>query len=284
MSSDLYPDTAGHEWLNEPDDRSGEDRCGRCRRTWDEVTNGRMLIAADCDGPGPRTIEPRDPSGRTDWFREQTRMPPFGKFKDFTGLEPSGPAEPLPRRQPNPPRYPSGSPFSEPVAQTPQSLAMAVRESRRRYLLAKRTDEQPLLAFEPPAYPHDCGLDLALAEDVVIRRGATANVPTGVAVALPPDTFGWITGRSSTWARHGLIVMPGILDETWRGELRVLMFRPMTIDATQTEDLHLPKGTRLAQLIVLPNLLEQVTVTTLPRELSLPEGERGEQGFGSSGS
>jgi len=270
MSSDLHTDPSGHVWLNYGPDRRDTDRCQTCRQTWVEVTSDvNAPVPADCPGAGPRVIEPLDPLS-VDVFRDQIGLSPFGKFKDLTGLDPSGPAEPLPRR------------IS--IKQMSQNLANAVRESRRRKLLAKRLDGQPFPAFEPPSYPHDCGLDLKLAEDVVIRRGGTANVPTGVAIALPPDTFGWVTGRSSTWARHGLIVMSGILDETWRGELRVLMFRPMTIDATQPEDLHLPAGTRVAQLIVLPNLLEGLEITTLPQGLELPKGERDQAGFGSSGS
>ncbi|HUN38438.1 MAG TPA: hypothetical protein VMU95_41135 [Trebonia sp.] len=164
-----------------------------------------------------------------------------------------------------------------------ENLANAVRTSRTDKLLAKRLDDQPFPAFSPPSYPHDCGLDLALTEDVVMDLGDTVNAATGVAVALPPNTFGWITGRSSTWAKHQVIVMPGIIDETWRGELFVMLFRPVTSE-DYAERLHLPAGTRMGQLIVLPNLMEQVEVVTLPKGLDLPEGERGQAGFGSSGS
>jgi dUTPase len=281
MSADLYSDALGHEWLNDPSDRPGTDRCLQCRQTMNEISTS--FDTANCPGPGPRVIEPAHP-----WIRPLTTRPedlvrareglaPFGAPIPFEVPVSSFEVPPLPRRVS--------------LRSMQENLANAVRNSRINKLLAKRLDDQPFPAFPAPAYLHDCGLDLALAEDVVIDVGGTVNAATGVAVALPPNTFGWITGRSSTWAKHGLIVMPGIIDETWRGELRVLMYRPRR-DTPRTFDsnngtparLHLPAGTRVAQLIVLPNLLEQVEVVTLPKELNLPEGERGVRGFGSSGS
>jgi dUTP pyrophosphatase len=157
-------------------------------------------------------------------------------------------------------------------------------------LLALRTDGQPGPAFQQPPYAGDAGLDLALSEDVTIGPEGTVNAGTGVAVALPPGTFGWITGRSSTWARHGLIVMPGIIDEGWRGELRVLVYRPghrrlgqVQPSSRDRAPLHLEKGTRIAQLIVLPAILGSMQLVNLPLGEALPPGSRGEQGFGSSG-
>jgi dUTP pyrophosphatase len=155
----------------------------------------------------------------------------------------------------------------------------------RHVLVAKRTDGQDLPPFTPPSYAGDCGLDLALSQDVEVAPGGTANVPCGVAVALPHGTFGWITGRSSTWSKHGLIVMAGIIDEGWRGELRVMLYRPLTADPLgQCSILHLPRGTRVAQLIVLPNLLEGLQVHFVEPYVALPDSERGTNGFGSSGS
>lgn len=129
-----------------------------------------------------------------------------------------------------------------------------------------------------PAYSGDCGLDLALLEDVVIAPGGTVNARTGIAVAVPRGTFGWVTGRSSTWATHRLQVMGGIIDEGWRGELMIMLHRPRL--ARDTQDKKIEAGTRLAQLIVLPNLLSCLVVREVEE---LPPGERGTRGFGSSG-
>lgn len=136
--------------------------------------------------------------------------------------------------------------------------------------------------FPQPPFSGDCGLDLVTTEDVTLKIGETANIPCGVSVALPSGTFGWITGRSSTWTRHGLLVIPGIIDEGWRGELFTLVFRPAATNGTRSgwRPVRVPAGSRLAQLIVLPNLLPQVEVVITE---DLPPSERGSSGFGSSG-
>lgn len=132
-------------------------------------------------------------------------------------------------------------------------------------------------SFMERPYQGDCGLDLVTVEQTEIEPGGTANIGCGVAVALPPGTFGWIVSRSSTWTRYGLMVIPGIIDEGWRGPLRTLVHRPMN---HSTDTIVVPAGTRLAQLLVLPNLVRGLAVEVVDE---LPPGERGERGFGSSG-
>lgn len=135
--------------------------------------------------------------------------------------------------------------------------------------------------LDRPPYDGDCGLDLAITQEAIIHPGEMANMPCGVRVALPLSTFGWICGRSSTWNSWGLQVMPGIIDEGWRGELRVMIYRPLVYPDTRPQALVVPIGTRLAQLIVLPNLLGRIKVERVDE---LVPGAREEKGFGSSGS
>lgn len=156
-----------------------------------------------------------------------------------------------------------------------------LRVNRGALLAARLGPDQSVPPFPPQGYPGDCGLDLATDREFALAPGQSDDVPCGVAVALPPGTFGYITGRSSTWTRWGLWVMPGVIDEGWRGELRTLVHRPW-VPGPQDDLISVPRGTRLAQLIVLPNLISQVTLwRVLPGEL--PPHERGERGFGSTG-
>lgn len=151
-------------------------------------------------------------------------------------------------------------------------------------LLATRLGEdQHVPPFAARAYEGDCGLDLATTEEVVIRPGGTADIPCGVAIALPPYTFGWITSRSSTWTKWGLQVMGGIIDEGWRGELFTLVYRPVVFPEKRDHELVVPVGTRLAQIIILPNLAAQVQMYRVRPE-DLPGSDRGTNGFGSTGS
>lgn len=135
-------------------------------------------------------------------------------------------------------------------------------------------------ALQPPPYPSDCGLDLVTSEDAVVRRGSWTDIPCGVAVALPPGTFGYIAARSSTWIRHGILVIPGVIDEGWRGELFTMAYRPALAFSHYDYNPVIPKGTRLAQLIVLPNLVKDIKVVPVS---DLPPADRGTRGFGSSG-
>jgi dUTP pyrophosphatase len=125
------------------------------------------------------------------------------------------------------------------------------------------------------AYPGDAGLDLAACERVELAPGARAVVGTGIAVALPPGHAGFVVPRSGLAARHGLgkVNAPGLIDEGYRGEIKVILLNTDRDNAFVVEP-----GMRIAQLVVveLPRI-ELVEVD------ELPETERGAGGLGSSG-
>jgi len=79
----------------------------------------------------------------------------------------------------------------------------------------------------------------------------------------------------------------GIIDEGWRGELRAMLYRPIQTLQPQScpmpDVLHLPAGTRVAQLIMMTNVLPTVRMIQVPDGIELPDGSRGTNGFGSSG-
>jgi dUTP pyrophosphatase len=125
------------------------------------------------------------------------------------------------------------------------------------------------------AHPGDAGLDLHAVEAVRLEPGARASVPTGLAVELPPGHAGLVLPRSGLAARHGvaLVNAPGLIDEGYRGEIRVLL---LNTDRAAAVDLE--AGDRIAQLLVVavpPVAVEEVG--------ELGETARGSGGFGSSG-
>lgn len=122
------------------------------------------------------------------------------------------------------------------------------------------------------AYEDDAGLDLAACEPAVIPPGGRALIRTGLKFALPAGFWGLIVGRSSTWAKRGLDVKLGVIDAGWRGELFVSVHNP------GTDEVKVEVGERLAQYILLPAWMGK-----LMQVASLPDHERGENGFGSSG-
>lgn len=121
------------------------------------------------------------------------------------------------------------------------------------------------------------GYDLSAVEDVVVTDGSgTVLVNTGVRVAIPEGYVGLLTLRSGFAVKSGPIIRcvtnPGIIDSDYRGELRV----PLATVAF--DSYHIKAGDRIAQLVIVPCPNFQAV------EADLDSTERGDGGFGSTGS
>jgi dUTP pyrophosphatase len=140
-------------------------------------------------------------------------------------------------------------------------------------LFRRLRDTEP--ATQPAkSYPGDAGFDLTSSHSIVVQPGTFAQIRTNIAVALPKGVWALLKGRSSTFHRRGLIVNPGIIDSGYRGELVALVLNPNRHRVVVQE------GERLFQLI--PITMADIEVFAEQVE-ELPEGERGEMGFGSTG-
>jgi dUTP pyrophosphatase len=124
------------------------------------------------------------------------------------------------------------------------------------------------------AYSDDAGYDLVVSEDATIEPGRFMDIHCGVSVQLPGDSWGLITGRSSTLRNRGLMVVQGVIDAGYRGELFAGVWN-LTDQAVRVS-----KGERLAQLILLHN---RTLGTELVQVDQLDPSPRGTKGFGSSG-
>jgi dUTP pyrophosphatase len=131
-----------------------------------------------------------------------------------------------------------------------------------------------------PAYETSAaaGMDLPAAvpadAPVLVEPAARALIPTGFAIALPPGYEAQVRPRSGLAFRHGVTVLntPGTIDADYRGELKVLLINHG--DAAFAVE----RGMRIAQLVIAP------VTQACPREVgSLGETDRGEGGFGSTG-
>jgi len=127
-----------------------------------------------------------------------------------------------------------------------------------------------------PAYARDgdAGLDLCTAEAVTLAPGARALVATGVAIAIPSGYAGLVLPRSGLALRHGVTVLnaPGLIDAGYRGEVKVLLINH------DRETASFARGERIAQLVIQPIARAQLDVVD-----QLPSSQRGEGGFGSTG-
>ncbi len=120
------------------------------------------------------------------------------------------------------------------------------------------------------------GMDLLAAVEapVVIAPGQRVLIPTGLAIALPPDHELQIRPRSGLALRNGIVLpnSPGTIDEDYRGEIQVIVMnagdQPFTVE----------RGTRIAQAVLAP-----VVRVAWAEVESLDETARNEGGFGSTG-
>jgi len=126
------------------------------------------------------------------------------------------------------------------------------------------------------AKPGDAGADLVAAESVVLEAGGgRALISTGVAIAIPEGFAGFVQPRSGLALKHGITCLntPGLIDSGYRGELKVLL-----INTDPKETFEVNKGERIAQLVI-----QKVEECNFQEVEELPDSERGETGFGSSG-
>ena len=140
----------------------------------------------------------------------------------------------------------------------------------------------PILRLDPdlpaPAYarPGDAGADLRAREAVTLAPGGgRALVPTGIAIALPPGTAGFVQPRSGLALKHGVTCLnsPGLIDCGYRDELKVIL-----VNLDPTEPFEVRRGDRIAQLVI-----QRVEEASFAEVDDLGESARGTGGFGSTG-
>lgn len=135
----------------------------------------------------------------------------------------------------------------------------------------------PIIASVLPNYAHtgDAGADLMSAEAVRLEPGERALIGTGVRIALPDGYAAFVVPRSGLAAKHGITVVnsPGTVDAGYRGEIKVTL---LNTDKHNAYDVGV--GDRIAQMIIMP-----VTRAVFVEVEELPDSDRGDAGFGSTG-
>ncbi len=121
------------------------------------------------------------------------------------------------------------------------------------------------------------GADLhaCIETSVIIKSGESAVVPSGIAIELPKDDcVGLVTARSGLAIKHGITLSNGVgvIDSDYRGEIQVGLVNQSSIDYEITP------GERIAQLLIVPVMLSEITEVE-----HLSDTVRGEGGLGSTG-
>lgn len=120
------------------------------------------------------------------------------------------------------------------------------------------------------------GFDLyaCITEPLTLKKGDTALIPTGIAIAVPEGYAAFIHSRSGLSVKRGICLLNsvGVIDSDYRGEICVGVIKatdePYTIEPNE----------RIAQMVIKP-----VETPELIETDELDSTDRGAGGFGSTG-
>lgn len=115
-----------------------------------------------------------------------------------------------------------------------------------------------------------------------LRVGSQLCISTGIAIAVPSGHYGRVAPRSGMAFNFSVDVMAGVLDEDYRGEVKVILTRHLKDNDLEEynpdNDLIITHGDRMAQLI-----LERASIMPVRAVDELFLTVRGTGKFGSTG-
>ena len=132
--------------------------------------------------------------------------------------------------------------------------------------------------FTLPTIAHgdDAGYDLYSAETVTILPQSCEGVNCIFNMAIPRGYFGKVYSRSSLLKHHIITTEAGVIDSGFRGELFVFLFNH------GKELFTIKSADKIAQMVFMKK--ETVEFVKVDDLFKLGKTERGDNGFGSSGS
>ena len=139
-------------------------------------------------------------------------------------------------------------------------------------LKIKKLDPEAIIPTK--ANKTDAGYDLYALEDVEIPAINHRLIKTGISMAIPEGYVGLIWPRSGLAYKSGLDVFAGVIDAGYRGDVGVILYNSRVNNHYQVK-----KGDRIAQI-----LFQKVKTFNLVEVDDLDASQRGEGGFGSTGS
>lgn len=122
------------------------------------------------------------------------------------------------------------------------------------------------------ATPFAAGYDLYTPEDVTVYPGHKLRIDLGIKISIPEGHALIIKEKSGISLKHGLLILAGVIDSDYRGELAVVYYNPNGYNVMFSQ------GEKIAQGLLVP-------IKSMPVEEveTLDDTIRNENGFGSSG-
>jgi dUTP pyrophosphatase len=132
---------------------------------------------------------------------------------------------------------------------------MAKMENKRKMIIERMYPDVKM----PTRYDNKAaGLDIYANETQVIQPGKSAIIKTGLKIALPKGTYGQIANKSSLSFAYQLIVLGGILDEGFTGEILI------GLQNLNLSEYTINKYQAIAQLIVIPVMKPEIIEAEIP--------------------
>lgn len=141
--------------------------------------------------------------------------------------------------------------------------------NKKEELKVERLNERAKLPQR--AHKDDAGLDLFSTENYSIAPYSQALIKTGLKLAIPSDHVGLIWDKSGL-ATQGYTTMGGVIDASYRGEIKVV-FKNLSEDIVNIKE-----GQKIAQL-----LIQKIENLSIKETKINDHTSRQEAGFGSSG-
>lgn len=123
------------------------------------------------------------------------------------------------------------------------------------------------------ATSNSAGFDLYSIENLTLKSGERRVINLGLRMGIPEGYYGRIAPRSGLALNYGIDVMGGVIDNDYRGEVKVILINH------GSEDFEICAKDRIAQLIIEKYYTETFVGVTK----SLVKTARGDGGFGSTG-
>ena len=124
--------------------------------------------------------------------------------------------------------------------------------------------------------PTRAGYDLYASSSIRIDGKCRGIVNTGISISIPEGYYGRVAPRSGLAIKSGIDVLAGVIDSGYRGEVGVVLQNLGLMDFNCEE------GDRVAQLII--EKCHDIEWQEVDEVGDLDDSDRGEGGFGSSGS
>lgn len=138
-------------------------------------------------------------------------------------------------------------------------------------ILAEKIDDSARIPTR--AHLTDAGCDFFSLTEEALDPNERKLLSTGIRLKIPKSTVLFLKDKSGLAVKNGIHIMAGVIDEEYRGEIKVLAIN------LSSEQILIEKGQKICQGVLLPvSVVEIEEVTDISIDTS-----RGEGGFGSTG-